>query len=162
MSFALGSGPNDTDSEPLKTRIEETQTCLYFRFGRTVRLLNRHYDKVLRPIGLRVAQFNILAALAQSGPISVTKLANLIGIERSALARNLKSIARRRWVRLYEGEDRRMLVAEITPAGTNKLTRALPNWKTAQSELVAGLGSAQTTRLLEQLSKIRQILINQN
>src|SRR6516225_1728379 len=50
------------------------------------------YDDVLRPLGLRVTQFNLLAVLTQTGPIAITALADLMGMERSALARNLKPI----------------------------------------------------------------------
>lgn len=142
----------------MKTRIEETRDCLHFRLRRITRLLTRHYDQVFRQLGLRVTQFNILAVLSQTGPVPVTKLADLIGLERSALARNLKLIAREGFVLLYEGEDRRTLVAEIAPAGRRKLTQALPVWKRAQDRLLAQLGSAESARLTAALAKLRAAL----
>lgn len=142
----------------MKIPIEETRNCLHFRLRRITRLISRHFDQALRPLGLSVAHFNILAALAQLGPIPVTKLAKVLGLERSAVARNLKLIARDGLVLLSEGEDRRTLVAEISRLGRKKLDQALPNWKRAQDHLIAKVGASKVARALETLAKLRAAL----
>ena len=68
-------------------------------------MLGRYYDDALRPMGLRITQFNILAVLAQTGPIAITALAEVLGLERSALARNLKPVTRKRFVIVSTGSD---------------------------------------------------------
>jgi DNA-binding MarR family transcriptional regulator len=142
----------------LITRIEKTQGCLNFQLRRTSRLVSRYYDDALRPLGLRITQFNILAVLAQSGPISLTHLAKVLGTERSALARNLKPIARKGLVKLVHGEDRRTRMAELAFPGKRKLDEALPIWNRAQNKLVAKLGPDQTALLIQVLSSIRGAL----
>src|SRR6516225_3392721 len=92
------------ESDALTPSIEKTRGCLNLHLRRVSRQVSRHYDDALRPVGLRITQFTILAVLAQSGPLSLTDLANLLGMERSALARNLKPIAREVWVVVAPGE----------------------------------------------------------
>jgi len=144
------------------TPIKKTQGCLNFQLRRTSRQVSRYYDDALRPIGLRISQFNILAMLAQTGPLSVSDLANRLGMERSALARNLKPIAREGLVVVSHGDDRRTRLAKLAPAGTRKLRQALPTWNRAQDKLVAKLGSRQAAVLVEVLSRMRKVLSDGN
>jgi DNA-binding MarR family transcriptional regulator len=140
------------------TPIKKTQGCLNFQLRRTARQVSRYYDDALRPLALRISQFNILAVLAQTGPLSVSDLANKLGMERSALARNLKPIARAGFVVVSHGEDRRTRLAKLAPAGKRKLDQALSNWNRAQNRLVAKLGSDQAALLIQVLSRVRQVL----
>ena len=138
--------------------IEKTRGCLNFQLRKTTRQVSRYYDDALRPLGLRIPQFNILAVLAQRGTISVTILARVLGLERSALARNLKPIARAGLVRVAHGDDKRTRLANLTPAGRRKLRQALPRWNSAQDKLIADLGSGQAAALLDILSQINRVL----
>jgi DNA-binding MarR family transcriptional regulator len=138
--------------------IEKTQGCLNFQLRRTSRLLGRYYDDALRPIGLRITQFNILAVLAQMGPIAVTALAEALGLERSALARNLKPIARKRFVIVSTGSDKRTRMVKLALGGKLKLDEALPKWDYAQRQLVKNLGHSRAAALGRSLFKIRTIL----
>lgn len=142
----------------MRIQIEKTGECLNFQLRRTSRLVSRHYDDALRPLGLRSNQFTILAVLAQRGPISLTKLADLLEMERSALARNLKPIARKGFVVVSQGTDRRTRSAQLAPAGKRKLGKAWPTWHRAQSELVANVGHNQAAFLMRALSKVRTTL----
>ena len=125
----------------------------------TARLVSRHYDDFLRPVGLSAAQFNILAVLAQRGPSSLTDLANVLDMERSALARNLKPLTRKGFVVLSYGEDRRRRVTEVTRAGRRKLQAALPEWNRAQTELRAKLGPDQAALLIRVMLQISSFLV---
>jgi DNA-binding MarR family transcriptional regulator len=145
-------------SNALTTPIKKTRGCLNFHLRHTSRLVNRHYDDALRPLGLRISQFNILSVLAQTRPISLTYLANVLGMERSALARNLKPMARKGFVVVSQGEDKRARLVELAPAGKHILDEALPKWNRAQDELVAKLGPDQTALLIQVLSRIRTAL----
>ena len=134
--------------------IEKTQGCLNFQLRRTSRLLGRYYDDALRPLGLRITQFNLLAVLAQAGPIAITALAELVGMERSALARNLKPIARRKLVTVTPGKDKRTRTVTLAPAGRRKLEEALPEWDQAQTQLVRKMPD-RASGLVQALAKIR-------
>jgi DNA-binding MarR family transcriptional regulator len=134
--------------------IEKTQGCLNFQLRRTSRLLGRYYDKTLRPLGLRITQFNLIAVLAQTGPIAITALADLVAMERSALARNLKPIERRKLVTVTPGKDKRTRTVKLTPAGRRKLEEALPVWDQAQTQLIRKMPN-RASALMQGLAKIR-------
>jgi DNA-binding MarR family transcriptional regulator len=138
--------------------IDRTRGCLNFQLRRTSRLLGRYYDDALRPIGLRITQFNILAVLAQTGPIAITALAEVLGLERSALARNLKPITRKKFVILSTGSDKRTRIVKLAHGGKLKLDEALPKWDYAQRQLVKDLGHSRAVALGQTLSKIRTAL----
>ena len=134
--------------------IEKTQGCLNFQLRRTSRLLGRYYDDALRHLGLRITQFNLLAVLAQTGPIAITALAELVGMERSALARNLKPIERRKLVTVIPGKDKRRRTVTLSPAGRHKLEEALPEWDHAQTQLIRKMRD-RASGLVQALAKIR-------
>lgn len=120
------------------------------------RTVSRYYGDVLEPTGLRSTQFTMLAALAQTGPIPLTKLASLIGVERSALARNLKPLERSGFVSTYTGDDKRVRMAKIRRSGRAKLRKALPYWAKAQSRLAQVLGSGDVTQLVGMLKNVTE------
>ena len=136
----------------------EDPTCLNFQLRRTARQVSRYYDDALRPLSLRVSQFNVLAVLAQTGPMAVTELADILGMDRSALARNLKPLARRGLLKVAPGKDRRTRLAALKPAGKRKLASALPEWGRAQERLVARVGRDEALRLAEFLGRLRSAL----
>ncbi len=98
----------------------------------------------------------MLAALAQTGPIPLTKLASLLVVDCSALARNLKPLERSGFVSTYPGDDRRVRMAKITRSGSAKLRKALPYWGKAQARLAQELGSSDMSHLVGLLGSINQ------
>ena len=138
--------------------INKTRGCLNFQLRRTSRLLARYYDDALRPFGLRITQFNILAVLAQTGPITITALADFVGLERSALARNLKPIARKQFVTIVPGKDKRTRTVKLASAGGRKLKETLPRWDQAQTKLVEKVGRDDASALLRAVGKVDETL----
>lgn len=139
-------------------RLLDTQQCINFQLRRLSRLVARHYDGLLRPSGLSAAQFNILAFLAQSGPSSLSDLARVLGMERSALARNLKPIERKGLVAEAHGTDRRKRLTALTPAGRRTLRAALPQWHRAQTTLQTKLGGRRALGLAQVLADLRRAI----
>lgn len=131
----------------MTVKLEETRGCLNFLLRRTSRIVARHYDDALRPHGLRATQFNVLSVLAQMGSTSLTELANVMAMERSALARNLKPLEREGFVTINSGNDKRTRIADVTTKGRRKLKIALPAWAAAHKAVYAILGSTEGTRL---------------
>ncbi len=138
-----------------KNRLKHASTCLNFRVRRTARALNRHYDEALRPAGLGATQFNLLVPLAIAERLTVTRFAELMEMERSALARNLRILERQRLVSIRPGADRRTRVVTLTAMGRRKLGQALPLWDQAQSRVLAGLSTTTLKQLGEALDALR-------
>ena len=115
--------------------------CVCTAARRRARELTRAFEKTMRGSGLRGAQFTLLATLVQTGPSPTTRLADVLGLERTTLTRNLRPLARNGFVRIDEGKDRRVRKVAITPAGEEAARRAFPFWKQAQDAAIAGAGS---------------------
>jgi DNA-binding MarR family transcriptional regulator len=114
----------------------ECRDCVCFSVRKAARAVTQHYDRALRKTGLRTTQFNMLAVLAQTGPLPMADLAEFLGLDRTSLTRNLRPPERKRWIRIAQGdEDRRVRMVSITPAGTAALRKALPAWQSAQASV---------------------------
>ena len=146
----------------MKAKLEDTQGCWNFLLRRTSRVLARHYDDALRPFGLRSTQFNVLAVLAQRGPVSLSELAEVLALERSATARNLKPLERLHYVTVTPGKDKRMRIAEITTRGRKTLMKALPAWGIAQDKITAAFATNEADRIVKAVRKVGQSLENEN
>lgn len=137
--------------ESLKQRLGAASACLNYNLRRTARLVNHHYDKALQPAGLRAGQFNLMIPVALRGVFSITGLAALLGMERSALARNLKPLERNGWVTVAVGADRRTRLVRLTRDGERLLAKAYPLWEEAQRELTTALTGPVLRGLLKGL-----------
>jgi DNA-binding MarR family transcriptional regulator len=81
---------------------------------------------------LRATQFSVLAALAQTGPLPTSRLAVILGLERTTLTRVAKTMIRNGWLSVQRGEDERVRILAVTSAGKNLLTESFPSWKRVQ------------------------------
>jgi DNA-binding MarR family transcriptional regulator len=86
---------------------DECLSCLCFGVRRAARAITQHYDRAVRPLGLRATQFSMLVVLAHAGTLGMSELAQALGLDRTSLTRNLKPAERKGWVRVEQGEDRR-------------------------------------------------------
>lgn len=132
---------NDT---PLISAAQMSQTCALLNAQRTARLLARRYDAALATVGLTGGQFSLLAALNQPQPVPLTRLAGLLGMERTTLTRNLAPLERAKLVvqNPVEG-DRRVRALSLSNDGRKRLAAAMPFWSAANArsgERLAGIG----------------------
>ena len=121
--------------------IEETCACLHVR--KAARAVTQLYDEVLQPTGLRSTQFNLLVAVARAGETPVTRLDEVLVMDRTTLARTLKPCVRQGFLMIDAGADRRRHLVRLTERGRQALARALPSWEQAQHQMVTRLGHEQ-------------------
>lgn len=105
--------------------------CLAAR--KNARAITRLYEAKLRPHGLRATQFSILAALALMGPAPISRLADVLGLERTTLTRSAALLERNGWVGASSAKDAREHPLRLTAVGRRKLEAAFPAWKEAQA-----------------------------
>jgi DNA-binding MarR family transcriptional regulator len=130
------------------------QHCVCGALRRTDRAITQFYDAVLAESGVSSAQFNLLAALATTGPVAISQFADQLLMDRTTLTRNLKLLTTHGWVRILAGDDRRTRIVALTAAGEDALERALPFWKQAQAHMVRGLGQPQLETLRADLEAV--------
>jgi DNA-binding MarR family transcriptional regulator len=116
---------------------QECRACHCYALRRAARLVTQHYDRLMRPSGLRTTQFTLLVTLAEAGPMPMTRLAGRLGLERTSLTRNLKPLAAKGWVTVVADADRRVHTVAIAASGRTKARAALPHWRKAQAGAAA-------------------------
>lgn len=115
--------------------------CLASRMA--ARSITAVYDGELRPYGLRITQFSVLAMLVLAGALPITALAKALGLDRTTLTRNLAPLESKGWVRVRpDASDARTRVVSVTPAGEGVARKALPGWRRAQQAVAGAIGPA--------------------
>ena len=140
-------------SDPLIT--SEARRCACATIRRTDRVLTQFYDEILAPSGLYITQFTTLATLSEAAPVTINRLAEILGMDRTTLTRNLEPLTKQHLVRLEEGQDRRMRLVFLTQEGEQALRRAWPLWQEAQARIERALGRERFEGLLTDLSAVR-------
>ncbi len=107
---------------------------------RTARRVTRIYDRALRPAGVRLTQYSVLANVAHTGGLSISELAERLEMERTTLTRNLRPLVRAGWVIVARGNDRRQRSVGLTQAGRQVYAAAYPLWQAAEQHLREALG----------------------
>ena len=130
---------------------EEAPACVCFNIRKAARAISQLYDDVLRPSGLRVTQFSILAVTRRLGPVTVTRLAEETVTDRTTLTRNLKVLGQQKLIRITPGHDRREREVTLTDRGGAALAQAYPFWKKIQAQVTQRLGPDRYRRLLSDL-----------
>lgn len=133
-------------------------SCACLKARKAARAVTRAYDKALRPSGLRVTQLNILGAAGIAGGAPLGKLADILGMERTTLTRNLQLIEREGLIKVVNVDGRTRNVM-LTEAGNKRLTQALPLWENAQNELRRKLGARDWTAVQGALTTLARIAL---
>jgi DNA-binding MarR family transcriptional regulator len=132
--------------------------CLCFNLRKTSRLLTQYYDDSLRPAGLRITQFNLMAAIYEMRESAFVPLAAFLGMDRTTLARNLDLLAKAGLVQIASSSsDRRQQIVKLTPLGADRLAAAMPLWEKAQREAMRRVQDGSLQPLLSQLATLSEL-----
>lgn len=136
--------------------MEFEAACVCYGLRRAARRISKRYEAALRPVGLTPGQFSILAALQRPKPARITPLAELLGMDRTTLTRDLKPLERRGLVTsVPDDDDARVRRLVLTSDGRALLDEALPLWSRAQAQARERLGNrnwAELRSVLDQLA----------
>lgn len=100
-------------------------------------------------------------ALNQTGEIRQGELGKLLALDSTSLTRMLELLKKRGWVQAKEGEDRRLRIFSLTPAGRAKFKQALPHWKRAQDRVQKALGGKAMAQLSGSLMDVTRALLQE-
>ena len=130
-----------------------TGRCLAVRTLSAARAISRRYDTALRPVGLTITQFTLLAAIAQTRPNSISEIAERLSMERTSLTRGAKLLEASDLIERSGEAGTRQRALRITDKGLSLLREAYPLWEKAQLETEALLGDEidETNRFLNLL-----------
>ena len=126
-----------------------TSPCACANVRRLGRLATRLYDDEMRPAGMEVGQFTLLATIRHFRGISQAHIARGLGMDTTSLTRTLNVLLKHGWIEKAQGSDRRSRVFAITAAGESQLVRARPYWQRAQERFASIVGSDAVQALVE-------------
>jgi DNA-binding MarR family transcriptional regulator len=134
--------------------------CVCNTLRMATRAVTQLYDDVLRPCGLRVTQFSILAALARLGAASVGELADGLAIDQTTLTRAIARLERDGLAERVPHEDARVKSMRLTARGRDALGAARPLWKRAQAIVLAELGSSAWAGARRRLGHLLRVAVD--
>lgn len=137
--------------------VEISRLCTVFNLRKASRAMTRMYDEDIASSGLRANQFTMLVALCRAAPAKISRLAEVLGADRSTLTRNLAPLERDGLIASTAGRDRRARVFTITQKGSAVLEKAIPLWEQAQRRAVEGLGYGRWRGFLDDLSAAAEL-----
>jgi DNA-binding MarR family transcriptional regulator len=117
---------------------DDLSKCLVLNTISAARTLLRRYDAKLKPLGVTVQQFSLLAAIRFHPGEPVSTLAQRVFLDRTSLSRNLDLLERKRLVRRASRTVGNARICELTKRGNTLLDRLLPEWQESKSELMEG------------------------
>jgi DNA-binding MarR family transcriptional regulator len=132
-------------------------TCMGWHIRRASRILTQIYDTALRPVGLMLNQFTLLAAIHLVESVSINCLAEELFADQTTITRNLKLLEKRGLVAIAPGSDRRVKLVSLTDEGRTLLAQALPLWEKAQTEASEQFGQQKWQALLSLLSDLKAV-----
>ncbi|HYS29730.1 MAG TPA: MarR family winged helix-turn-helix transcriptional regulator [Candidatus Limnocylindria bacterium] len=120
------------------------QACAVMNFRQAARSVTAYFDEQLRPARLRATQLNLLMAIEVSAAPTVTDLAEILGMDRTTMTRNLKLLRDRGLVARHR--------IALTEKGRRSAAAALPLWEKAQAQILRSLGERRWAALLGELA----------
>lgn len=127
-------------------------SCNCFAVRQAARHVTKLYEGYLADAHLTSAQFSILGALGEAGPMTMAELASALVMDRTTLLRAMKPLQREDLLKSSAGTaDPRQLVFSLSPAGMRRLKEALPLWGKAQEAFEAEIGPREAAQLRRSL-----------
>lgn len=130
--------------------------CAHANLRKALRVVSQAYDAALKPSGLRATQFTLLAVVAGRGELPLSKLAEILVMDRTTLTRNLKPLVRQGWLSIGREDDERVRLISATDAGRQIVAEATPLWRDVQSRVSKGLGDERLSGMINDLNAVAE------
>jgi DNA-binding MarR family transcriptional regulator len=132
-----------------------TEVCSCSALRQAARHVTRLYDQGLRPVGLGLNQYSMLAKLDRFGAQTINDLAVLLIMDRSTVGRLLRPLEGRGLVGIEVSPlDRRSRLVTLTAAGRAVMREAKPLWAATECRFQRAFGAAAAHDLRAVLGRV--------
>jgi DNA-binding MarR family transcriptional regulator len=112
----------------------------------------------LEPLGLSAREYGVLAVLAEQSPLSQTRIAEILGVDRTTILKLGASLENKGFVvRERDEHDRRAYAVALTPEGDRVRVEAFVLLAASEERFLTPLAGEQRKQLNDQLSRIVQL-----
>ena len=133
--------------------------CVCSTLRMVSRAVTQLYDDILRPSGLRVTQFSILATIARRGEANLRQLEGALAIDQTTLTRSLNLLERDRVIERMPHPDGRIKAMRLTAKGRRVLDVARPLWAQAQDKVLRELGTRAWDDAQRRLARLLSVAV---
>ena len=133
--------------------------CVCNTLRMVARVVTQLYDDCLRPSGLRVTQFSILAAIARLGEASLKRLEEELAIDQTTLTRSLSLLERGGVIERASHPDGRIKAMRLTARGRRALDEARPMWAQAQGKVLGAFGTKAWADAKRRLTRLHYLAV---
>ena len=133
--------------------------CVCSTLRMVSRAVTQLYDDILRPSGLRVTQFSILATIARSGEANLRQLEATLAIDQTTLTRSLNLLERDRMIERVPHPDGRIKAMRLTRKGGRVLKVARPLWARAQDKVLRDVGTGAWDDAERRLTRLLHVAV---
>ncbi len=133
--------------------------CVCNTLRMATRAVTQLYDDVLRPSGLRVTQFSILAAIARMGEANLRQLEERLAIDQTTLTRSLNVLEKAGVTERVPHPDGRIKAMRLTAKGRRVLAVARPLWSQAQNKVLRELGTKAWADVQRRLAHVLLVAV---
>lgn len=142
---------NAQSNELSRHEIAKGTECTVFNLKRATRAVQSVFDEAFKSVGLEGTQYTVLSHIYVVEPISLTKLADLMDVDRTTLARNLAPLEKKGLIEIKPGNDKRAKVINTTEIGKEVISKALPIWRVTQEKMKNTLGAENWSLMISNL-----------
>ena len=133
--------------------------CVCNTLRMVTRVVTQVYDDCLRPSGLRVTQFSILAAIARLGEASLKQLEDELAIDQTTLTRSLSLLERGGVIERASHPDGRIKAMRLTGEGRRTLEATRPLWAQAQGKVLREFGTKAWADAQRRLTRLHHVAV---
>jgi DNA-binding MarR family transcriptional regulator len=127
------------DDVALRDRIRGMgDTCYALQARKTANLMARIYNQAVADLGLEMSQLSTLWLIAAESIETTSRMAEILGVDRSTLVRNLSLLQRDKLIS-RDGQEGRRIVYRLTPRGRALVRQSLPRWAKIQAQIAREL-----------------------
>ncbi|WP_294466164.1 MarR family winged helix-turn-helix transcriptional regulator [uncultured Anaerofustis sp.] len=135
-------------------------SCYCINFRRAANIVTKYYDNYLKEVGITINQFSLLKNILKIEPASVSEIAVKVGLERTTVVRNLKSLFKEQLIEDISDISERNKKVRLTEKGKTLLNSAVPLWENAQKDIENKIGKENFTNLLKTLDSLNKLDID--
>lgn len=131
--------------------------CIFTAVRKANRVLFRHYQDALSETGVSIVQLSILRALERHGPLSLSRLADDLAMERTSLYRTIEPLIESGDVQVESAPTGKSKIAKLTAEGQGTIERVMPFWAKAQERVTNEVALAERPDFQRALNAIAKL-----
>lgn len=108
-------------------------TCFALQARKTANQIARIYNNAVADLGLEMSQISTLFLIAVEGADTMARAADVLGVERSTLVRNIGVLQRDGFVTRSTGVG--VAGYRLTASGRTMVEKAIPRWQSIQQSI---------------------------